>query len=578
MIPAAIDPATPSPGERDAFQRLKSDPLAGDWTVIHSLYLPNHVRQISGELDFVLLIPEKGILCLEIKAAASISRREGLWFYGKEPKGDPRGPFLQASEGMHSLRQRVEKRLSTASKILFWSAVCLPYTSLDFKAEEWHRWQLIDSVAYRAQSLAASCLQVLDRASEFLREKETARWFDPEAGSPSKAECDEIARILRPDFEAYQSPKARRQQVSVELKRYTEEQFGALDAMTANPRVVFEGPAGTGKTLLAIESAQRAVSAGKRVLFVCFNRLLGSWLRRETDGLGESLVSGTLHSFMLQVAGLREAPGDSASFWQEELPGLALERLLAAEGPQPFDVLVVDEAQDLLDDRYLDVLDMSLKGGLASGEWRLFGDFERQAIYSDGAAVLGGFLSGRGHGAPVYRLRTNCRNKPRVATLVRVLSHLDPDYLRVLRPDDGVEPSFRFYVDDGSGPDALIAVLAELFEERYRGSDIVVLSPRASGSCAERVAAAPWRDRLRPMPRVGTGHIAYGTIHAFKGMEAPVVIVTDLDDVAGPAAEALLYISVTRPTERLVLLIPELARAGMQRLLSGSREEARARA
>ena len=44
---------------------------------------------------------------------------------------------------------------------------------------------------------------------------------------------------------------------------------------------------------------------------------------------------------------------------------------------------------------------------------------------------------------PVYSLRNNCRNTPRVATLVRLLSHLEPDYSRVLRPDDGIEPDLR---------------------------------------------------------------------------------------------------------------------------------------
>lgn len=573
MIPAAVDPATPSPGERDAFQRLASDPLAEDWTVIHSLYLPEHVRQISGELDFVVLIPGKGILCLEIKASAHISRREGIWYYGKDSRGDHRGPFRQAAEGMHSLRNRVVKRFAPASRMIFWSAVCLPYTSLDFPAEEWHPWQLIDSLTYRSGSLATSCLRVLDEAREFLRGRPTSGWFDPQANTPTRADCNEIARVLRPDFEAYQSPQDRRRQLSVELKRYTEEQFGALDAMTANPRVLFEGPAGTGKTLLAIESAQRGVAAGERTLLVCFNRLLGTWLQRETEALGDQLTSGTFHSYMLKLAGLGEPPrGAGSEFWQDELPRLALDHLLEAEGRTGFDLVIVDEAQDLLEDRYLDVLEMSLEGGLSSGAWRLFGDFERQAIYRDGAAAVGGFLNGRGRGTPVYALRTNCRNKPRVATLVPVLSHLDPDYARVLRPDDGVEPRFSFYPDDSSGPDALVSVLSGLYKEGYRGSDVVILSGRASGSCAERVAVQSWRDRLRPLPREGTGYISYGTIHSFKGMEAPVVIVTDLEDVSGPGAEALLYIGLTRPTERLVMLIPEAARTAMQRLLSSGEE------
>jgi AAA domain len=494
-----------------------------------------------------------------------------MWFYGREAKGDPRGPFRQASDGMHSLRETLGRRYPAAAKAVFWSAVVLPYTSLDFVSEEWHPWQLIDSARYRATSLAASCADVLDRAHRFLEAKPSARWFDPESGIPSETDCDEIARVLRPDFEAFQSPRSRRTQTTAELKRYTGEQFAALDAMSLNPRVAFEGPAGSGKTLLAIESVQRAAAAGKRTLLVCFNRLLGSWLRSETESLGDRVVAGTLHAHMLAVAKLGPQPHDSASFWQDELPLLALERLLDAEGQKPFDLLVVDEAQDLLDDRYLDILDMSLAGGLSSGEWRMFGDFERQSIYGSGRASLHEFLTNRGAGTPVFSLRANCRNKPRVASLVRILSHLDPDYTRVVRPDDGVEPELRFCADNDSSAEALVAVLAELRGAGYRGRDTVVLSPSASGCSAERVTDQPWRDRLRSVSALDDGgHIRYGTIHAFKGMEAPVIVVTDLDDVVGPSAEALFYIAVTRPTERLILLLPETARTSMARLVAGS--------
>ena len=568
MIPAAIDPRTPSPGERDVFQRLQSDPLGEEWTVIHSLDLPHHIRQVSGELDFVVLVPGSGVLCLEVKAAASISRRSGMWYYGREPKGDQRGPFRQAADGMHSLRGRLVKRYPPAATIVFWSAVILPYTSLDFQSEEWHSWQLIDSARYRSASLAQSCMNVLAFARELLATKRLARWFDSESPAPTAADCDEIARVLRPDFEAFQSPRDRRRQMRTELKRYTEEQFIALDAMTHNPRVVFEGPAGTGKTLLAIEAAQRAAADGKRTLFVCFNRLLGTWLRQETESLGDRVAVATLHSHMLALAGLEHPPRSGAEFWVQELPLLALERLLDSEGGEPFDFVLVDEAQDLLDDRYLDVLDLSLAGGLSSGEWRLFGDFERQSIYGGGVSSLDSFLAGRGAGVPVYSLRTNCRNTPRVATLVHILSHLEPDYSRVLRPDNGIEPELRFFADELVGPDALVRVLAELRADGYKGGDVVVLSPRASESSAERVSGSPWRDRLRPFGDVRDGHTLYGTIHAFKGLEAPAIVVTDLDDVSGPAAEALFYVAVTRPTERLVLLLQNSARASMARALA----------
>ncbi|MDZ7836590.1 MAG: hypothetical protein U5N58_00895 [Actinomycetota bacterium] len=42
--------------------------------------------------------------------------------------------------------------------------------------------------------------------------------------------------------------------------------------------VCFKGAAGTGKTMLALESAKRSVAAGNKTLVTCFNKLLAGWL------------------------------------------------------------------------------------------------------------------------------------------------------------------------------------------------------------------------------------------------------------------------------------------------------------
>src|SRR5262249_53967516 len=141
-------------------------------------------------------------------------------------------------------------------------------------------------------------------------------------------------------------------------------------------RVAFEGPAGTGKTMLAIETARRGGAAGRRVLLLCFNRLLGKWLEEEAAALKPEVTARTLHSHMLEAAGERpSSAGNDSYFWETTLPRLALNRLVEGIGDgYLFDELVVDEAQDVLRDDYLDFLDLSLKGGLTSGRWRLFGD------------------------------------------------------------------------------------------------------------------------------------------------------------------------------------------------------------
>jgi superfamily I DNA/RNA helicase len=49
--------------------------------------------------------------------------------------------------------------------------------------------------------------------------------------------------------------------------------------------------------------------------------------------------------------------------------------------------------------------------------------------------------------------------------------------------------------------------------------------------------------------------LQYSTIQAFKGLEAPAVVVTDLDRALVPNFESLLYVGLTRATDRLFAVI-----------------------
>ncbi len=198
---------------------------------------------------------------------------------------DHRGPFRQASEAMHSLRRRLAKQYAEFDGIPFWSAVCFPFIDFTETSAEWHDWQIIDRRALQAQPIARLIEGVLDQARKRLVEHK-AGWFDPKKAEPTPAQCQRLVHVLRPDFEFFESPKSRQRRLDEEIRHYTEEQFEALDAIDANPRLVFDGPAGTGKTLLAIEAARRAAAGGRRVLLLCFNRPLGKWLAEETVGLG----------------------------------------------------------------------------------------------------------------------------------------------------------------------------------------------------------------------------------------------------------------------------------------------------
>jgi RecG-like helicase len=48
---------------------------------------------------------------------------------------------------------------------------------------------------------------------------------------------------------------------------------------------VIQGSAGTGKTMIAIESAIRAADEGKKVFLTCFNRIIGEWMQKPIEWL-----------------------------------------------------------------------------------------------------------------------------------------------------------------------------------------------------------------------------------------------------------------------------------------------------
>jgi hypothetical protein len=569
MIPPLVQQGTRSPGERELFLRFRDDPATSDWVVLHSLDIARHETQREGEADFVVIIPGKGVLCLEVKAHYHVCRQDGLWLYGaRAEEKDARGPFKQASDAMHSIRKRVTARDPSLSRIVFWSGVV--FTSLDFRiqSEEWHDWQVLDSSRLRSRPISALFGEMIDSGRAYLAQTPSALWFDSRRQEPEPAQCTRLVQLLRPDFEAFESPRARAQSRDAELKRYTAEQFAALDAMAANPRVVFEGPAGTGKTLLAIEAARRARAQERRVLLLCFNRMLGNWLEKETEPLRPEVSTSTLHRYMLGLARQPVPAADPpASFWEIDLPAQAIDRLLADGAPEPFDEVIVDEAQDILRDAYLDVIDLSLRGGLAAGRWRLFGDFEGQAIYGAPREPLSHLLERRAGCAPRFSLRINCRNTPRVAELVHALGGLRPPYTRVLRPDDGVEPEIRYFADEEEQTTMLANALEELERDGFRGSDVIILSPRAHNACADCMSAPPWAGRLRPAGYAAAGHTSFCSIHAFKGLEAPAVIVTDVDRVAGQDASALFYVATTRALHRLIILAHQRVKAEARALI-----------
>ena len=420
MVPPDYPPGTSS-GERLVFDALRGPSVRPEWTVLHSLHLPDHVRQVEGEADFVVLMPGLGVLCLEVKGVRRAEFVDGVWYLGSDPSPDIRGPFRQADEAFRSVKKKVTGVFPGAERVLFWPGVlfthCVPTSKV---AGEWHPWQVLTSADLDAKPLADLLEDMMRQAREHVASVPNAPWLDLSPRRPSNADCDAIRRVLRPDVHFLPATSAFRKHRQEEIRRFTDEQLEAIEGLDGNDRAIIEGPAGTGKTVIAFEQARGALADGSRTALLCFNRLLADYLKQQASDLGLKGQISTIHSLMEEVAGKPEAdPDDLGRFYSHLLPELALARLLDI-GPL-FDVLILDEAQDLVAPAYLDVLDGLLVGELKNGRWRAFADFAGQTItrevitkeWTDVRTVL----KARAPDAVPYTLKRNCRNTPRCGRL-----------------------------------------------------------------------------------------------------------------------------------------------------------------
>lgn len=576
MIPAVLDRNdTPSPGEQLLFDFLKHAPGTQDWVAFHSQRLAYVENKPQGEADFVICVPGYGILVLEVKASSRVVRRSGQWLYG--PNEQPgQDPFKQASDAMFAIKSMIERRLPDVAKhVMFSSAVVFTHAGNLPPTDEWRPDQVIDATVMLPDSFSAAVRASLRSAAQHLAETTSMKFIVSDdssaSGSPLSPEhLQAIERVLRPGFEAILTPAEKSARHQQELLRLTEEQYRALDEMAYNDRVIFEGPAGTGKTLLAIEATRRALDSGERVLLVCHNRGLADYLRTALeDRASERLFVGTLHSYLMRITGLSLPADDNlrASFFKTTLPEAALDEVTRGgndafdPGSQGFDTIVVDELQDILSEEYLSLIPQFLRtSSLATGRVFMFGDIENQAFFDNrDPMALRTLLRSTFGGVSFRSLTVNCRNAPETVNLVEALFEVRPAYTHVPPRPDRYPPEYKTYT---SHPEReLVKLLNRLENSGYLKAGVAILSLASEEtSVASRLNDGKWKPRLRKLgSQVNENSVTFTSVYRYKGLESPIVIVTDIDPEALESRLEGLYVGITRSTLMTILLIEERA-------------------
>lgn len=560
LIPSYISHDCKSSGEKRIFKMFQSDPAAKDWVVLHSLNLANHTKRLYGEIDFLVLIPEKGIYVLEVKSG-NVSFKGGVWqFTDRHGNTNTKtvGPFAQARDAMFSLKDAINKSFGSnhvLSKLAFGFGAA--FTDIPFNqiSVEYEQWQVFD----RTDMTNPISLYFERLSRHTIAKLSSQRWFDPVKSLPTVADIQQLTDFLRGDFERIRTLEEQLADFDREAKFYTEEQFKLLDAIFENPRMVIRGGAGTGKTMIAMESAIRSAAEGKIVFLTCYNRLIGTWMAEQLEKW-DGITVGHIHQYLLdKTKGYSYDDNSMAKdeFYHSYLPDLV--RGMYEQGIfDKFDKIIVDEGQDLIRPAYLDLFDSMLKGGLNNGNYEVYGDFEKQAIYSGlRSQEMYDLLQARGHFFR-YSLKINCRNTKEIGRETARMSGFEqsPFILSVL---DGIPVDYRFYDNKKEEADKLADVLRQIFGRGVSAEKVTILSPlKLKNSCAglmPDILLDNLGDLNQFISRLGmTG---FCTIQAFKGLESHFVILCDVCVLSTDEARAMLYVGMSRAKFGLTILLPK---------------------
>lgn len=479
---------TDSKAENRVFDKLRESFANNNkYLAFHSLNLTKHEKKKFGEADFVILC-EYGVFVLEVKGGR-IGSDDGVWYtinkYNEEYK--IQDPFRQAEGALHAIKNEIQSsHLFSRLKLPIGYGVVFPDLEWNQQGSEWDLYTICDNKKMR-------------NFEGWLRN--FFKYWESKPGNNTKLSVDEIKSLqqfLRPNFELIEPLHVKLSNIEDNAVKLTEDQYKYLDIVSANSKVLCSGGAGTGKTFLAAELARRMANEETNIILICKS----NWLRRylETRIQNEYVTVSTIDSVKLDMR---------------------------RSGVEEYDLLIVDEGQDLFDFDDIEILENILSGGLSEGNWYIFHDVNNQSglfvnVESEILELLDSYNPAK------IPLVTNCRNSEPI--LKRIQDSLSLD---MGNKGTGIGPQVHESIEIIDTVDILKKEIENMLKGGISASAITILSPlRYEESSISFLPDKMQKDILklddysvRSFPVSG---ISFSEIKNFKGLENEVIIVVDL--------------------------------------------------
>lgn len=528
-MPARLIPESPAyinDAEKKVTESLVKT-LPDEATVLHSVRITDWSSDREG--DLLILWPNVGLAVIEIKGGRIEPSTGGKFKqtnrYGKSEIVDPIG---QASESLYAMKDFVLSQTSLTHWFKTVHLAAFPYSRLasDYTSPKADRAHFIDSNDLQLAADRVRKALELEQRNLYIPSTEDCALIEwalhskiPDVHDPAK-----LAEYIdeRDEWATYQSQQ---------LKRL-------LDFTESMNRFELRGPAGSGKTTLALAQAHRLTSQGKRVLYLCYNHALAAKVRHDEEELPKSdrIAVITNAEAMARNWGISIPEGRDNHFWKHVLPVQLKESLEKAQPSELFDAIIADEGQDFSADWWQAIL--TLLKDRESGDLFIFGDDAQNIFNQDSSRILN---------LPQLRLQSNIRNSQQISELASYLTDHKvnstglegPDVLYLAVPDD---EEIVYAADD----------VVEMMLEKYREDQVTLLMTKSRHGEQRRQQERDPDAYLRGI--WDPGQVFYSTVSKFKGLERRCVVlgVDGFHDDQDP--REVLYVGITRAIDILCIV------------------------
>lgn len=538
-MPRIMGPIPANRWEREVLHQFKQQ-LPTEWIVVSSVcwtlqtnrYESGSSYVRDGQADFVVLVPDMGMVVAEVKGSREFRiADDGRWYRRELSGGETRldeSPFEQATRNMHELKDVVVKQGSYLQfPGQFAYVVIYPNGSASRVPP-----------MFDASTLVTK--QHMNQLASRLRHALEARPPVKLTESFTRSVAEGIAEIFTCRAFAITKADTERdvQADASKVDELTRQQFAALRGVFDLPRVAVVGPAGSGKTLLAIWRLQALLEAGSRALYVCFNKNLVALLRQQNREHADAIVN--VDKFFRECYPHGQASGTD-KYFKEELPSKVMDVASALPVAEKYDAIIVDEGQDF---SVLQLIALHEFLKPSNAQWVFFADWRQDLFQAGSGATVGADV--------LFRLYHNCRNT------VRINGATNAYLEQRVEPMPGLPEGEQPLIVVANSQQAMAQRAWELAKQWTPEGGVVILSPfRFENSAMAHSKSGHGLVLSEDLSDLGKPGIAYfSTIRAFKGIEAAVVIVVDIDvpGVNPVFMQEDLYVACTRATSRLALL------------------------